>query len=197
MRLIEPCCYHKQLNELITQCTEKQMSAHFFSYSDWDLTDLLNVLSGYLQGGEIHIALVRLDVKTISTIRKVLSKVYPDPSQPQNHFPAVRKMVLITQPASSGATFNQRAELREQLGRFIQEGRLTVCEDTIGFRCIAVKTASKTLVIQGSINSEKSGAMQMFTLTGSKREYEEVEEMFQVKARTKKLFKTAKKPQNP
>lgn len=197
MRIIEPCCYHKQLEGLIDECMQSQKAVHFFSYSDWDIHQLLGLLSGYLQGGELHLALVRLDVKTISTLRKLLNRIYPDPAQPQNHIPVITKMVLVTQPASAGAAFNQRAELREQLGRFIQDGRLTVCEDNIGFRCIALRSCGKNLVIQGSLNLELSGAMQMFTLTTTGEAYEEVAEMFQSKARTKKLFKNSETSEKP
>jgi len=41
MRIIEPCCYHKQLEGMIDECSEKHTAANFFSYSDWDMCDLL------------------------------------------------------------------------------------------------------------------------------------------------------------
>lgn len=85
MRIIEPCCYHKQLEGMIDECSEKHKAANFFSYSDWDMCDLLGTLSGYCSGGEMGIVMVRLDVKLIQTIRRILSRVKPDPTNPSNH----------------------------------------------------------------------------------------------------------------
>ena len=189
MRIIEPCCYHKQLEGMIDECNKKHTAANFFSYSDWDMCDLLGTLSGYCSGGEMGIVMVRLDVKLIQTIRRILSHVRPDPTNPSDHIADVSKMILISQPASTGATFNQRQEIRSQLGDFIQSGRLVVCEDNVGFRCITVKSKLHSLVIQGSLNTQRSNAMQMFTLTTSPEEYENVAEMLRMKEHTKRIFK--------
>lgn len=189
MRIIEPCCYHKQLEGMIDECSKKHTAANFFSFfSDWDMCDLLGTLSGYCSGGEMGIVIVRLDVKLIQTIRRILSRVKPDPTNPSNHIADVSKMILVAQPASTGATFNQRQEIRTQLGDFIQSGRLVVCEDNVGFRCVTVKSKSHRLVIQGSLNTQRSNSMQMFTLTTSPEEYENVAEMFRMKEHTKKVL---------
>jgi hypothetical protein len=50
MRIIEPCCYHKQLEGMIDECSKKHTAANFFSFSDWDMCDLLGTLSGYCSG---------------------------------------------------------------------------------------------------------------------------------------------------
>ena len=63
MRIIEPCCYHKQLEGMIDECSKQHTAANFFSFSDWDMCDLLGTLSGYCSGGEMGIVMVRLDVK--------------------------------------------------------------------------------------------------------------------------------------
>lgn len=188
MRIIEPCCYHTQLEGLIDQCNERKSAAHFFSFSDWDLCDLLGTLSGYASGGEMGIVVVRTDVKLIETLRKILSRTVPDPEDKGKQIPDIRRMILVSQPPSSGAPFDQREEIRAQLGDYIHSGRLTVCEDNIGFRCVAVKGKSHTMVVQGSLNTQRSNAMQMFTLTTSEEEYDNVAEMLKSKEHTKKVF---------
>lgn len=189
MRIIEPCCYHKQLEGMIDECSEKHTAANFFSYSDWDMCDLLGTLSGYCSGGTMRIVMVRLDVKLIQALRRILSHKHPDPTNPSHQIADIGKMVLISQPPSSGATFDQRQEIRTQLDEFIKSGRLVVCEDNVGFRCVTVKSKSHSLVIQGSLNTQRSNAMQMFTLTTSPEEYENVAEILRAKEHTKSIFK--------
>lgn len=141
MRIIEPCCYNKQIGELIDLCTKSAElpCSHFFSYSDRDAEALLHTLSGYARGGILYVALVHLDASFIAAIRSVLSRTYveaPDCSVPKA---CVRRLVLVTQPGTCGVGCGQREELRAQLGEFIENGRIVVCEDNIGFRCMAVE----------------------------------------------------------
>lgn len=180
MRMIEPCCYHRQLEGLIDECVRTKGAAHFFSYSDWTFPDMLGTLSAYSRKGEICIAMVRADLPLIEAARKALSR-----KSGQEY--AVRSMVLVTQPPASESAFDQRGEIRAQLGKYVREGRLAVCEDNIGFRCVMLRSGEHSLVIQGSLNTQKSGAMQMFTLTASPDECDNVREMFAVKERTKRI----------
>lgn len=179
MRMIEPCCYSKQLEGLIDRCAETKGAGHFFSYSDWTLADLLGTLAKYCGGGELCLAMVRADLPLIEAVRRTLTAKYGGKD-------AVGKMTLVTQPPVSGGTVNLREEIRLQLGSFVREGRLVLCEDNIGFRCVLLRSREHSLVIQGSLNTERSGAMQMFTLTASPEECDNVAEMFAVKERTKK-----------
>ena len=191
MKMIEPCCYHKQIEELIDECAHKHSSANFFSYSDWDLTDMLSTLAGYCSGGAMNIAMVRLDARLISCIARILTRTSIIPEDPGHQPVGVGRMVLVSQPPASSPGFDQRKEIQAQLGRFIKSGQLVVCEDNIGFRCVTMKNPSgnHNIVIQGSLNSQKSGVMQMFTITGSPAEYENVAEMFRMKEHTKNVFK--------
>lgn len=192
MKMIEPCCYHKQLEGLIDECAEKHSSASFFSYSDWDLCDMLETLAGYCCGGEMGLVMVRLDTRLIRTIARILTHTSIIPEDPKHHSVGVSKMILVSQPPVSGSGFDQRAEIQAQLGRFIKNGQLVVCEDNVAFRCVTLRNPSgkHNLVIQGSLNTQKSGAMQMFTLTASPAEYENVAEMFRMKEHTKNIFKS-------
>ena len=190
MRIIEPCCYNKQIGELIDLCSNGKNSpcAHFFSYSDWDATALLDTISGYAEGGTVYVAMVRLDVSMISAIRRALSRTYIDLEEKSVKHPSVKRMILITQPGQDGSAINQREEVRAQLGEYIDCGRLMVCEDNIGFRCMAAQGDTHSLVIHGSINPQCSSALQMFSLTTSAREFEEVAEVMESKGRVRSVF---------
>lgn len=191
MKIVEPCCYHRQLNEMIDMCSATKGSTHFFSHSDWDASDLLEYLAGYACGGTLGVAVIRPDIPLMEALRRILSRRMTD--REGRSVPYVRRVVLLTQPGSSGDAASQRREIEAQLGGYVAQERLVVCEDNIGFRCFAARGQSHTLVIQGSINLQKSTAMQMFTLTASPEAYREVEEMFEMKARTRNIFRNVRK----
>lgn len=187
MKIVEPCCYHRQLNEMIDSCSVSQGCMHFFSHSDWDAPALLEYLAGYACGGTLGVAMIRTDTALVEALRRILSRRMTDNTG--QSFPYVRRVILLTQPGPSGSAVSQRREIETQLGGYVIQGRIAVCEDNIGFRCMAARGQDHTLVIQGSINPQKSTAMQMFTLTASAEAYREVEEMFEMKARTKNIFR--------
>lgn len=186
MRMIEPCCFNKQLNEVIDICSATHGTMHFFSYSDWDASALLEYLAGYAQGGLLGVVMIRIDIPFLESLRRVLARMRISASK--KSVPYVSRVILITQPGLQGTAINQRNEIRAQLGEYIANGRLVVCEDNVGFRCFTAHGMSHSLVVQGSINLQQSNAMQMFTLTASPEEYAEVELMLKVKARTKNIF---------
>ena len=191
MRYLDPCCYHKQIGELIDLCEQDSTTqcVHFFSNSDWTANDLLSTFAGYAQDGTLCIAMVHLDVPLIEVVRSILARTYIDSKDKSISHPSVQRVILVTQPGADGAAIDQRKEVRAQLGRYLDSGRLTVCEYNIGFRCFLAGNAQHHLVVQGSINPQKCHALQMFTLTASEREYKEVLEMFEVQGRMKNVFK--------
>lgn len=193
MRYLEPCCYHKQIGNLIELCETnvKNQCVQFFSNSDWSASDLLTTFSSYAQDGTLCVAMIHLDVTLIETIRKILARTYIDNKDKSVKHPFIRKMILVTQPGSDGCTIRQREEVHYQLGKYIDGGRLTVCEDNIGFRCFLAGNDKHRLVVQGSINQQMCHAMQMFTLTTTEREYKETLEMFEMKGRMKNIFRNS------
>lgn len=188
MRIIEPCCYHKQIGEMAERCLENKGAESFFSYSDWTFSELLSTLVSYSEGGEVDVAMARADLDVIEAVGKALKRSVPDKENPAVQKWEVGRMVLVTQPPVAGSAFDQRGEIREQLGKYIREGRLCVCEDNIGFRCIAVRGKRCSLAVEGSLNTKKSGAMQLFMMTASENDTENLKEMFAVKERTKKVL---------
>ena len=191
MRYLEPCCYYKQIGELIELCETdvKNHCVQFFSNSDWSASDLLVTFASYAQDGTLCVAMIHLDVPLIEAIRKILARTYIDSKDKSIRHPFIQKMILVTQPGNDGYTIKQREEVRSQLGKYIDCGRLTVCEDNIGFRCFLAGNDKHRLVVQGSINQQMCHAMQMFTLTATEREYRETLEMFEMKGRMKNIFR--------
>lgn len=189
MRIIEPCCIHKQLTELIDELDgQKRECAHFFSFSDWDVKDFLLFLRNYVCGGELYISMITLDVPLITTIQKLLAATYIDGADKSKEIPYIGKMVLLVQPVLCTSGNILSGEIHSQLGRYIRDGRLVFCEDNIGFRCIALRGPEHSLVFQGSLNKERSGAMQMVTLTNGERTFGEVREMFRMKENSKRVM---------
>lgn len=191
MRYLEPCCYHKQIGELIELCEKdaKNPCVQFFSNSDWTADDLLATFASYAQGGTLCVAMIHLNVPLIETIRKILARTYIYGKDKSVNHRFIRRMILITQPGNDEWAIGQRNEVRAQLGEYIDCGRLTVCEDNIGFRCFLAGNEEHRLVVQGSINPQMCHAMQMFTLTATDREYKETLEMFEMKGRVKSVFR--------
>lgn len=174
---IEPCCYEKQLTELLSTIEGRQNAAHFFSNSDWDLTQLLPFLAARTPGGELTLCLVNVEQNTLDALRKLMNRMVFD-NEVGETVHLLSRVNLITQG-------NQRKEVLAYLRGF--GDRLTVCEDNIGFRCLACSNGRRSFVVQGSLNQRQSTATQMFTLTTGTKLYNETMEVLGAKARVKAI----------
>lgn len=196
MNVVEPCCYNKQLNDFVEKMerTGERVSpvVHFFSNSDWSTDELLHYVTHAVPFGDLTICLVKPVVSTLQTLRTLLEEQVVTDAEKGMKRLLISHLNLITQPQREGDAINQRAEIQAQLGEFIQEQRLTVCEDVIGFRCICIANEKRHWVIQGSLNQQKNYAMQMFTMTTSKEAYREVMEILNMKVRMKSIYKKRK-----
>lgn len=173
---IEPCCYEKQLTELLTQIEKKSNAAHFFSNSDWDLTQLLPFFALRAPGCELTLCLVNIEQNTLDALRKLMNRMVFDHGVGET-IRLVSRLTLITQG-------NQRAETLSHLKGF--GDRVVVCEDNIGFRCLAVGNGQRHFVVQGSLNQRVlTGATQMFTLTTGAALYDSALKVLGSKSRVK------------
>lgn len=190
--VIEPCCYPKQLTANLEEAERGGGVSHFFSFSDWSTDELLPWALASVPGCEATVCLVQLDYRTVYTLAGMLARTYVSDAATGTVDYVVRHLTLITQPARQEPE-KQRYEIRAQLGRYIDEGRVTVCEDNIGFRCIAAGNGKRHLVIQGSINQlDMEPCCQMYTMTTSRQAYSQAMAMLSSKARTKGIFKKGK-----
>ena len=185
--VIEPCCYPKQLTHNLEEAEKGGGVSHFFSFSDWSTDELIPWTLSSVSGCEAVLCLVQIDPRTIYMLHELLARMYYDRLESENKY-VVKHLTIITQTARQEPE-QQRYEFRAQLGRFIDEGRVTVCEDNIGFRCIAASNGRRHLVIQGSINqSHMEPCCQMYTMTTSKAAYDMAMAMLGSKARTKRVM---------
>lgn len=196
MNVIEPCCFNKQLNALVERMENPKNgaggAAHFFGNSDWDADELLHYVAHAVPCGDLTVCLVKPEVKTLQVLRSLMSERRISEEGTGMKYPLVAHLSLITQPKHEGDVLDQRTEIYSQLGEFIEEGRVTVCEDVIGFRCICAANTRRHWVIQGSLNQNHNFALQMFTMTTSEANYREAMDMMDMKVRTKSIYKKKK-----
>lgn len=184
--VIEPCCYPKQLTHNLEEAEKGCGVSHFFSFSDWGTDELVPWTIGSVPGCEAVLCLVQIDIRTISMISDILRRTYFDRSSGEDKY-VVKHLTIITQTSRQDPD-KQRREFRAQLGRFIDEDRVTVCEDIIGFRCIAASNGKRHLVIQGSLNQcHMEPCCQMYTMTTSKVAFDQAILMLVSKSRTKRI----------
>ena len=184
--VIEPCCYAKQLTYNMEEAERCGGVSHFFSFSDWGTDELVPWVLSSVQGCEAVVCLVQMDFRTIYVISQMMGRMYHDRESGEEKY-VVSHLTLIVQPGRVDPG-KQRQEIGMQLGKYIEEGRLTVCEDNIGFRCIAAGNGKRHLVIQGSLNQvHVEPCCQMYTMTTSKVAYDMAMEMLSSKKRTKKI----------
>ena len=185
--IIEPCCYAKQLTHNLEESERGSGAFHFFSFSDWGADELLSWALSSVPGCDASVCFVQIDFRTVYTIADIMRRTYVSDRSSGDVDHVVRHLTLITQ-ASRTDPDRQREEIRSQLGSFIDEGRLTVCEDNIGFRCIAAGNGKRHIVVNGSLNQgHMEPCCQMYTMTTTKAAYQQAMEMFGSKARTRKI----------
>lgn len=184
--VIEPCCYSKQLTMNLEEAEKGGGVSHFFSYSDWSTDELVPWVLSSVPGCDAVLSLVRIDFRTIYMIGDMLSRTYFDRNLGVDRH-VVNHLTVITQTPGEDPG-KQRREFRAQLGKYIDDGRVTVCEDNIGFRCISAGNGKRHIVIQGSLNqSNVVPCCQMYTMTTTKGAYLQAMEMLMSKARIKKV----------
>ena len=188
MKIVEPCCFHKQIGQTIRELMERGSGvAHFFTYSDIDLPMLVAFLGGYAEGGEVCLSLIQAETETLEALRTLVNRFVPCPSNPEESMRCVSRVVLLVQPSDSN-----RERIKDCLYKEVSDGLITVIEDNIGFRCLTVG-GSHSIVLQGSLNARKSNAMQMMSLSADRESYESVREMFRTKEHVRKGMKWEQK----
>lgn len=175
--IIEPCCYEKQLTELLSQIEGHTNVAHFYSFSDWDLNALLPSFINRTPCGEVTLCLVNIEQSTLETVRKLLARMIPHPE--------TREAVYLVKHLSLITRGDNRKEILSALKGF--GDRLSICEDTIGFRCLTCANEHRQFVLQGSINQHPMSVTQMYTLTTGRALYEQAQGLLSSKVKVKSI----------
>lgn len=157
---IEPCCYERQLYEIVNTLEgTSRDTATFFSSGDWDLSTLISYFVRITMSCDIILALPVLDAKTLYTIDRLLSAKSLSGQTIVNHID------LITTP-----TANNFKLITDHLGHHSCE-RLNVAADQIAFRCLAVHDDRRQYLITGSMNQQTRYAKHLYTITVNKQTY--------------------------
>lgn len=185
--IIEPCCYAKQLTHNLEESEKGSGVFHFFSFSDWGADELVPWVLSSVPGCEASVCLVQIDFRSIYMLAEIMKRTYVSDRSSGKVDYVVKHLCVITQTSRIDPE-KQRMEFRAQLGKFIDEGRLTVCEDNIGFRCITAGNGCRHIVVNGSLNQgHMEPCCQMYTMTTTKGAYIQAMEMISSKSRTRKI----------
>lgn len=169
--IVEPCCYRKQMDELVSGYPEV---AHFFTNGDLSLPEFMDYLIGRCPGCDVFLSLVSVNECTLASVCRLLDRKLPDGS------PLIRTFALLSQG-------KERDMVHTYLAPYCKGGRVCVCEDRESFRCLSVGNGASHFILNGSINQQPVYSMQMFTLTSSKVAYEQAMQIFGSKKRTKRV----------
>lgn len=173
--ILEPCCFRKQLGSLLSSMEEEGGASHLFTWGDFGLPELLDYLAGTAPGCDVLLSLVHVESATLSAIASLMER-----KDNGGEF-LVRSFTLVSQGG-------ERKEIISALGGYRAGGRMTVCEEKVSFRCMAVGNGERHYVLGGSINQSPVFSMQMMTLTSSRKLYEEVVNMFGYQKKRKSII---------
>ena len=159
---IEPCCYEKWLGILIEEMKGNGGSSCFFTNSDWNESQLLTYLCNRFPQSELFVTFVQVEQNTAEELRKLMNRTTVDRESKQN-VPLVNHLYLLMQ----GTPYNRKAVYDALSG--VEEARITVCEDRIGFRSILVKQDEENgCLMQGSLNQFNGDDTQMVNASVNK-----------------------------
>lgn len=175
--IIEPCCNEKQLTALLSSIEGKSNVAHFYSFSDWTTSFLLPFFANRTPGGEVTLCLVQIDTSTLETIRQLMNAKTVDKETRESIY-VIRHLSLITRG-------DNRAQVLAALQGF--GDRLSICEDSIGFRCLTCANKHRQFVVQGSINQQMMNMTQLYTVTTGQQLYNEVQGLLNAKVKAKAI----------
>ncbi|MGN0089601.1 MAG: hypothetical protein ACI36Z_01410 [Alloprevotella sp.] len=178
---IEPCCYEKWLGILIEEMKGNGGSSCFFTNSDWNESQLITYLCNRFPKSELFVTFVQIEQNTADTLRKLMGCTTVDKESKQN-VPLVRHLYVLMK----GTPYNRKV-VYDALNN-VEDGRITVCEDRIGFRSVMVmQEDGKGCLMQGSLNQFNGDDTQMINAVINKDVITSVKVVFRAKSRVKEI----------
>ena len=178
---IEPCCYEKWLGILLDEMHRGSGSGCFFTNSDWNESQLLDYLCNRFPQSDLYVTFVQVEQNTSEELRKLMNRTTVDRETKQT-VPLVRHLYLLMQ----GTAYNRKSvydALKE-----VDNSRITVCEDRIGFRSILVmQDGGNGCLMQGSLNQLNGSDTQMVSAAVSVGILTTVESVLRGKANVKQI----------
>ena len=175
---IEPCCYQRQLSQIIAELEDvntPRTAATFFSSGDWDLSTLLTFMAGQVPESVITLALCTVDQKTLCAIDRLLATYRENGKPLVNHFTLIT--CTVKQPIKT---------IRDNLDRW-GDNRLTVVQDSTHIRCLTLRNTTRQFVITGSMNQYPRYAKQMYTISADLMTYTNTQKVLDSIARVGNL----------
>lgn len=192
MPYIEPCCLEKQMDEWMERCegidNGYSSCAHLFSNSDWSVGRLIAYLTRRTPGCELTVCTFGVGQELYDTLARLMNESYVVDASKGSTRPLVSKLNLLCRKSREGMLHASDLSHGVMRGDF-RTGRAAYAEDNIGFRCIAVANEHRCVVVQGSLNQETGGGVQMLTVNTERQVYNECMTVLHAKmrARTQKL----------
>ena len=178
---IEPCCYEKWLGILIDEMVRGSGSGCFFTNSDWNESQLLNYLCCRFPQSDLYVTFVQVEQNTSEELRKLMNRTTVDRETKQT-VPLVRHLYLLMQ----GTAYNRKSvydALKE-----VDNSRITVCEDRIGFRSILLRQKIGIgCLMQGSLNQLNGSDTQMVSASVNAVVLTSVENVLRGKSNVKQI----------
>ncbi|MGN0309188.1 MAG: hypothetical protein ACI4C3_01140 [Bacteroides sp.] len=178
---IEPCCYEKWLGVLIEEMKGNGGSSCFFTNSDWNESNLLNYLCNRFRQSELFVTFVQVEQNTAEELRKLMACITVD-AETKESVPLVSHLYIFMQ----GMPHNRKVVYDALHG--VDEGRITVCEDRIGFRSILViQKNGNGCLVQGSLNQFNGNDTQMANIAISRGVMTTAESVLRAKSKVKAI----------
>lgn len=124
---LEPCCIKKHVGGFL----ERNQPTCFFSYSDWALPELLEILSLHIPKSELTVCLPTASKEVVQKLVYLL-----------NDLRSVSQVNLLT---STPADQSPLSGLKEK-------SIFRLARHSMGFRMIALKNENRQVVVTGSFN---------------------------------------------
>lgn len=170
---LEPCCYHKHLEQAVRAALHGQL-VPLVSFGDVTVMHLLDYLLRKASGSTALLVLPRLKPGLLHCLEKLMDEQLPSGNW------LVSELTLI----SYGYEHTQVVNC---LGRFRNDGRLTICEDRVATRVLALSNGDYSFTVTGPLNQETGYEMHIWQLSASQEVYNDFSELFSFQKKRKSL----------
>lgn len=181
MTFLEPCCLHRQLNEILDTlrlADDADKEATAWSHADWDVSRIIRHIGEFGENADIILCIPELNVNIATSIRDLLDlQCRANVNAP--FVPRVKSVTLITNHSS--------ADVLDALADNLACSRLTYAENRVEATVITVVSDKIKLSLAGTIPatpmSSKRGALHFVAVSMSAPDVENTAKVLMSKAK--------------
>ena len=170
---LEPCCYHKHLEQAVRAALHGQL-VPLVSFGDVTVMHLLDYLLRKASGSTALLVLPRLRPALIQCLEILMDEKLPSGKW------LIGELTLI----SCGC---EHTQVVNRLGRFRNDGRLTICEDKVATRVLALSNGEFSFTVTGPLNQDVEYQLHIWQLSASQEVYNGFSELFSFQKKRKSL----------